>query len=100
MYKRQGQVFSDTLDAPGTIMVADVNGDGIPDLGLMEAGTLGIYLGKGNGTFYAPFYIGAGPLPGDILTANLHGQSPTAGLPDLVAPDNTGGVMVLINTTK
>jgi len=96
----QGQVFSDTLDAPGTIMVADVNGDGIPDLGLMEAGTLGIYLGKGNGTFYAPFYIGAGPLPGDILTANLHGQSPTAGLPDLVAPDNTGGVMVLINTTK
>ena len=96
----QKQAFNDALYAPGPIMVGDVNGDGIPDIGLSEAGTLAIYLGKGDGTFYAPFYIGAGPNPGDILMMNLHGQAPIAGLPDLVAPDYTGGVMVLINTTK
>jgi hypothetical protein len=96
----QKQALNDALAAPGPIMVGDVNGDGIPDIGLSEAGTVAIFLGKGDGTFYAPFYIGAGPNPGDILPLNLHGQSVTAGLPDLVAPDYTGGVMVLINTTK
>jgi hypothetical protein len=94
------QALKDALNAPGPIMVADVNGDGIPDIGLMEAGTPGIFLGKGDGTFNAPFYIGAGPSPGDILAVNLHGQPATAGHPDLVAPDGSGGVMVLINTSK
>jgi hypothetical protein len=94
------QALKDALNAPGPIMVADVNGDGIPDIGLMEAGTLGIFLGKGDGTFNAPFYIGAGPSPGDILAVNLHGQPASAGHPDLVAPDGSGGVMVLINTSK
>jgi hypothetical protein len=96
----QQQVLTDALEAPGPIMVADVNGDGIPDIALSEGGTIAIFLGRGNGDFYAPFYIGAGPEPGDILPMNLHGQSPTAGVPDLVAPDETGGVMTLINTTK
>jgi len=80
--------------------VADLNGDGIPDIGLMEAGTLAIFLGNGDGTFQSPFYIGAGPNPGGILVGNLHGQAPTSGLPDLIAPDISGGVMVLINTSK
>ena len=50
--------------------------------------------------FATPFYIGAGPNPGGILAENLHGQPATAGRPDLVAPDISGGVMVLINTSK
>jgi hypothetical protein len=94
------QALTDALEAPGPIMVADLNGDGIPDIGLMEAGTLGIFLGNGDGTFQSPFYIGAGPNPGDIQPVNLHGQPASAGRPDLVAPDISGGVMVLINTSK
>src|ERR1700691_4239710 len=93
----QEQELTDALEAPGPIMVADVNGDGIPDIGLMEAGTLGIFLGRGDGTFEVPFYIGAGPSPADILPMNLHGQAATAGMPDLIAPDGSGGVMALIN---
>jgi hypothetical protein len=93
----QKQELTDALEAPGPIMVADVNGDGIPDIGLMEAGTLGIFLGRGDGTFEAPFYIGAGPSPADILPMNLHGEAASAGMPDLVAPDGSGGVMALIN---
>src|ERR1019366_7540148 len=96
----EGQALTDVLNAPGAVMVADLNGDGIPDIGLMEAGTLGIFLGKGNGTFAAPYYIGAGENPAGVVAVNLHGQAASAGRPDIVVPDLTGGVMVLINKTK
>jgi hypothetical protein len=61
---------------------------------------VGVFLGKGNATFEAQLGFGAGPAPGFILTQDLHGQSPTGGLPDIVVPDTSGGVMVLINKTK
>jgi hypothetical protein len=66
---------------------------------MTESSTIAILLGKGNATFAAPYYIGAGRSPGDLLLENLHGQAASAGLPDVVVPDVTGGVMVLINTT-
>ncbi len=85
---------------PSPSMVADVNGDGIPDIALLAGGTVQIYLGLGNATYGTPFYLGTGPSPGTIFPANLHGQRASKGLPDLVAPDETGGVEVLLNTTK
>jgi hypothetical protein len=101
---RGGLTFQQTLvgleNLSGPIAVSDLNGDGIPDISLMENGTLGIFLGDGGGTFESPFFIGAGPLPWALLTQNLHGQPVGAGLPDLVVPDYSGGVTVLINTTK
>jgi hypothetical protein len=90
----------DPIGFLATLMVADLNGDGIPDILDLEGDTLQIYLGIGNATYESPFYIGTGPSPASILTANLHGQAATKGLPDIVAPDYSGGVMVLINTTK
>ena len=62
--------------------------------------TLAVYLGRGGATYATPLYIGTGPSPNDLLVANLHGQSPTKGLPDIVVPDGSGGVMVLPNLTK
>jgi hypothetical protein len=81
------------------VWVSDVNGDGIPDLVVTQAeiGTVGVFPGKGDGTFHTPYYVGAGPSPGDILLENLHGQPASCGMPDIVAPDVTGGVSVLIN---
>lgn len=83
----------------GVLAVSDVNGDGLPDLIITGGSTIAILLGKGNASFADPYYIGAGPAPGDLLLQNLHGQAASAGLPDIVVPDVTGGVMVLINTT-
>jgi hypothetical protein len=82
------------------VMAADLNGDGIPDIAIMGTGTMAVYLGEGSATYASPFDIGTGPEPGMILVENLHGQSPSTGLPDIVAPDYSGGVMVLLNLTK
>lgn len=80
--------------------IGDINGDGIPDLLLPADGSIGIALGTGKGTFYPPFVVGAGAGVGQVFLQNLHGQSATAGVPDLVAPDSGGGVTVLLNLTK
>jgi hypothetical protein len=90
-----GQTLNHTLN-----LVADVNGDGILDILEVENDTLGIYLGKGSATFAAPFNVGTGPSPGSLLVENLHGQAKAADLPDIVVPDTSGGVVVLLNLTS
>jgi hypothetical protein len=80
--------------------VADVNGDGIPDVLVTGFDTLMVYLGEGGVTYASPFSIGLGPAPANLLVENLHGQSSTAGRPDIVTPDASGGVLVLLNLTK
>src|SRR5205807_6099571 len=61
---------------------ADFNGDGIPDLASVgfycarpSQGTAAIFLGKGDGTFEAPLYAPAGQCPGVIHTAKLRGEN-------------------------
>ena len=88
------------LDITVFDLVADLNGDGIPDIAALAGDSVQIFLGMGRATYATPFYIGTGPAPFEILVENLHGQSPSAGLPDIVEPDQSGGVTVLINKTK
>lgn len=98
-----GFTLTTTLAYPGSdilpVEIGDVNGDGIPDLLLPADGSVGIALGIGNGTFLYGPTVGVGPAEGQILLQNLHGQT-KPGLPDLVEPDGSGGVTVLINLTK
>jgi hypothetical protein len=50
-------------------VVADINGDGIPDVLVLGYDTLMVYLGEGSLKYASPFSIGTGPDPNNILVA-------------------------------
>jgi hypothetical protein len=86
-----------------SIAVADLNGDGVPDLAVANwcvvgsvcvSGSVGILLGKGDGTFRAPMtYSSSGNNAHTVEVADLNGD----GKPDLVVTNiNSGTVAVLL----
>jgi uncharacterized protein (TIGR03437 family) len=77
---------------PKTMAAADVNGDGKPDLivatGIDAAGSgyqISVFLGKGDGTFAAPFAIQtpAGETPNTLAIVDVDGD----GNPDIILGD-------------
>ena len=85
---------------PISIAVADVNGDGKPDLltANNNTSTAGVLLGNGNGTFQAvvPYSTGTGSDPYSIAVADVNGD----GKPDLLTANlSTSTAGVLLNTT-
>jgi hypothetical protein len=81
---------------PGSIAVADVNGDGKPDLIVAnhtQHGAIGVLLGNGNGTFQAQQTFAAGGDANAVVASDLNGD----GRPDLVVAngyDNNVGVFL------
>ena len=65
---------------PMSVAVADVNGDGKPDLVVANAGsnTVGVLLGKGDGTFQSVVAYGSGGKEGDgtssVVLADMNGD--------------------------
>jgi Bacterial Ig-like domain (group 3)/FG-GAP-like repeat/FG-GAP repeat len=86
----QPAVPYDTAFGPDALAVADVNGDGKPDLIVTNSeladeyyggGTVGVYLGNGDGTFQGPNFVGSGGWDADgVVVADVNGD----GKPDLV----------------
>jgi hypothetical protein len=65
---------------PYPYRVADLNGDGRPDLVGLSGGAAEVLLGNGNGTFQAArtFAVGSGPV--DLVVADMNGD----GSPDII----------------
>jgi hypothetical protein len=81
---------------PDWVAVADVNGDGRPDLVVTNDSTrgfVGVLLGNGNGTFGSAVNYPVGRYPRSVVVADVNGD----GLPDLVTGNyRSNSVRVLL----
>ena len=68
---------------PVDIVVADLNGDGIPDLAVAGDGAVAILLGKGDGTFQPQVTYSTSSVARAVAVADFNGD----GIPDLVVAD-------------
>jgi subtilisin-like proprotein convertase family protein len=86
----------DGLIGPGAMAIADLNGDGIPDLiyANTDSNNVLVYLGRPGGSFADPplsFFVGTNPV--SLAVGDLNGD----GLPDLaVADQGSNDVSVLL----
>ncbi len=83
-------------DDPVSVAVADLDGDGVPDLVTANDGgdDVSVLLGVGDGTFQAANRFLAGGRPRSVAVADLDGD----GFPDLVTANSASdGVTVLLN---
>jgi len=82
--------------SPSSEAVADLNGDGKPDLVVTNSnpnGTVSVLLGNGDGTFQSPTAFTTGSYPWSVAIADVNGD----GKPDLVvANKGSNNVSVLL----
>lgn len=95
-----GFVSPKTFTAPPNVFglkIADLNGDGIPDVAVTSAtdNTVAVFFGKGNGnlTPYTSYLVGSGPRSVTAADVNNDGKS------DLITSNWVGGstISVLLN---
>jgi len=67
----QNPVMYATDDLPNALTVADLNGDGIPDI-IATADKVDVFLGKGDGTFAPAVTYSAGAFPSAVATGDFN----------------------------
>ncbi len=79
---------------PTALAVADVNGDGTPDLVIVNKSnsTVNVLLGNGDGTFQDPLTVATGAGPTAVTVADVNGD----GNPDLITADSDGNTVSVL----
>jgi len=80
---------------PDSIIAADFNGDGIPDLAVtsVDESLVTVLLGKGDGTFTVSTDLNIGTVPQDVATGDFNGD----GIPDLAVVASNSALIFLGN---
>jgi serine/threonine protein kinase len=77
----------------GSVKVADLNGDGKPDLIVTDtAHQVSVLLGKGDGSFEPPVRYAAGNTPNSVAVGDFNGD----GKPDLAVANGDGTISILL----
>jgi hypothetical protein len=79
--------------SPTAVTMADLNGDGKPDLAVASGTGVSVLLNNGGGTFAAPASYGSGTNPLSVAAADLNGD----GKIDLAVGSRAGSASVLLN---
>jgi hypothetical protein len=79
-------------EAPHLVGIADLNGDGSPDLATLENRRLSVFLNRGDGTFRPRSDYQTGPSPDASALADLNGD----GRPDLVTANRESGTVSVL----
>jgi hypothetical protein len=85
-------VYALGSNTPGSVAVADFNGDNNPDLAVAEGSALSVLLGNGDGTFQAPQTYTLGGTAGALAVGDFNRDGKT----DLVTANSNGTVSVLL----
>jgi hypothetical protein len=95
---RSTSVSPETGSIPDTILVADFNGDGKPDLLKSNAGsnTISLLLGKVHGVFDKAQSFAAGTDPLGAALGDFNGE----GIPDVVVANNTTASVTVLLTKR